>query len=258
MDKYQNNLNSLLHSTGMWRAASINPGFQPGIPTGYAALDQLLPGNGWPGQGLTELLYRQPGIGELRLLGPGLAHLSQQDKRRILLINPPFIPYAPGLAGLGIHLSSILVVRPETAADSLWVAEKALASESCCAVLLWPDAIATRDVRRLQLAGKSGQCLGILFRPARTAKQASPAELRIELKPGPHHDLDNQTCLHLSILKRRGGWATELTLQLQDDLNKRTPYFPELSVPLQSPALPFQQAFSDPDKTDRQHGLAIQ
>jgi len=238
MDNKHNNLNKLLHATGMWRASSIDDGSYATIPTGFTLLDSTLPGNGWPAQGLTELLYERPGIGELRLLGPGLAHLSQQDSRKILWINPPFIPYAPGLAALGIQLHNILVVRPDTPLDALWVAEKALGSEGCSAVLLWPRTIEPRDIRRLQVAGKAGNCLGVLFRPASAAGQASAAELRIKLTPDNQIDLQDQTELRLQILKRRGGWATSLKLSLQDDLNRRTPYFPELSIPLQSPTLP--------------------
>ncbi|MBV1878039.1 MAG: hypothetical protein KUG79_10400 [Pseudomonadales bacterium] len=131
----QSALTELLKTTGMWRASNIDHQFRPGISTGYPLLDRHLPGAGWPTGGLTELLYNNPGIGEFRLLIPTLAQLSQQQNRWLLMVAPPYIPYAPALAKAGIDLSKLLIINPPTAADTLWAMEKALASKSCAAVL---------------------------------------------------------------------------------------------------------------------------
>src|SRR5512141_2939806 len=42
------------------------------VPTGFPVLDAQLPGAGWPRRALTELLLPHPGVGEIRLLAPGL------------------------------------------------------------------------------------------------------------------------------------------------------------------------------------------
>jgi len=42
------------------------------METGYPALSRDLPGGGWPAGALVDLLVRQTGVGELRLLRPPL------------------------------------------------------------------------------------------------------------------------------------------------------------------------------------------
>src|SRR5690349_3153029 len=66
------------HPAHLWRAREQAGGTSSapaGLPTGHAALDRCLPGQGWPQQGLIEILCDQPGIGELALLMPALARL---------------------------------------------------------------------------------------------------------------------------------------------------------------------------------------
>ncbi len=217
---------ALLQNSGLWRASSIRNGFKAGIATGFRILDPYLPGGGWPTDGVTELLHEQYGIGELRLLAPALAHLSRHQARWLLWVAPPYIPYPPALSAAGIDPASILIVRPRTQRDTLWVLEKALASGSCSAVLTWPGRIHSKQIRRLQVAGKKGNCWTILFRPLHAIEEASPAELRIRLSPArtsrPH------SSLNLQILKRRGGWATRtIPVSFADRLNQAFPRFSE-------------------------------
>src|SRR5690242_2596466 len=79
----------------------------PAEPTGFAALDQVLPGHGWPQGALSEIIPQVEGIGELSLLIPALARLSAQGKR-IAFIAPPYVPYAPALARAGIAPERVL------------------------------------------------------------------------------------------------------------------------------------------------------
>lgn len=48
----------------------------PSVATGFAGLDHLLPGRGWPIGTLTELVPACEGIGELQLLLPALQHVA--------------------------------------------------------------------------------------------------------------------------------------------------------------------------------------
>ncbi len=152
----------------------------PSVPTGFAALDAELPGGGWPTGCLTELLPAHEGIGELRILGPALARLSRAN-RRIAWIAPPHLPYAPALDAAGIALDRLLIVRTPSAHDALWATEQALRSAACGAVLAWPGAAKYAELRRLQLAADSSCALAVVFRPPRTAGEASPAALRLAL-----------------------------------------------------------------------------
>jgi hypothetical protein len=229
-------LNNLLQASNIWRASAMNHTAAPGISSGFPELDQLLPGNGWPKNGAIELLHDQTGIGEIRLIMPALAQLSRLSSRWITWIAPPYTPYPPALMGAGVDLSRILVVKPGNAKDALWATEKALTSGSCSAVLAWPGSrTRDKDIRRLQVAAKEGHCWNILFRPTRVAQQPSPVELRILLQPLHASALSNNSMINISILKRRGGWATDaFPLNLRDNLNQMTPCFSDLIVPFSS------------------------
>lgn len=213
-------LDSLLQHPGIWRGGQAAESVNPGLPTGFADLDQHLPGGGWPLGALTEILSDREGIGELRLVMPALARLSQEG-RWLAWVAPPHIPYAPALAAWGVNLSRILLIHPRAATDGLWAVEQALRSGTCGAVLAWPAAGDERSLRRLQLAAEEGKCWGLLFRSQRTALQSSPAAVRLGLETARNGKL----AVH--ILKRRGGWATGPVLLDPDavgrnDRNERT------------------------------------
>jgi hypothetical protein len=205
-------LDTLLQHADIWRGDRLTTGIKA-VPSGFAELDALLPGGGWPQGALTEIMMPRQGIGALRLLMPTLARLSQGD-RWICWVAPPYIPYAPALANAGIDLSRILLVHPRGQQDGLWAVEQSLRSGNCAAVLAWPTLDDKAILRRLQLAAESGDALGVLFRPRHFVQRPSAAALRIELAP----EIDGS--LSVSILKRRGGWAVgpvHLDTSLQTD-----------------------------------------
>lgn len=198
-------LDTLLQRADIWRGGEHSlrhprDARETGVPTGFSTLNQALPDMGWPCGALTEILFDQAGIGELRLLVPALESLTRQG-RWVMLVAPPHLPYAPALTAAGIELARLAVVHPSRHQDSFWAAEQALRSGSCGAVLLWPQRPDMRQLRRLQLAAETGRAMGLLFRPRRDANQPSPAALRLELEP-------TATGLDLHILKCRGGWHT--------------------------------------------------
>ena len=202
-------LKQLLQRNDVWRASDNNEKQSSTQDTGHAVLNRLLPGQGWPSQGLTEFLCPRPGMGELSLLTPALKQLSQQD-RWIALLNPPFIPYAPAWAACGINLSQILVIQTRTERDRLWALETLLSSNTTSAALYWPTRIHAKALRRLQVASKKGQCWGVLFRPEEAAQEASPATLRIQLSAATaSKENAGQHGLLLKVLKRPGGWPSQ-------------------------------------------------
>lgn len=166
------------------------------VPTGFAELDAVLPGGGWPSGALTEIYVERPGIGELQLIMPAIARLSRSE-RWVTLVSPPHIPYAPALAAQGVRLSQLMLVRTALPDESLWACEQALRSRSCGAVLAWPGRIHEKALRRLQLAAESGGAAALLFRHAQAAP-VSPAALRL-------HVSRYQSLTRIRILKRRGG-----------------------------------------------------
>ena len=155
------------------------------VPTGFKALDQYLPGGGWPLNVITEIFLDRYGVGELSLLMPALTRLSRQAitaKKWIVWIGPPFIPYAPALIRCGIDLNRILLVHPTGSKKNvLWAAEQVIKSRSSAVVLAWLQDADITALRRMQLGAEEHKCWTVLFRPAVALKQSSPAQLRLKL-----------------------------------------------------------------------------
>lgn len=189
------NLAELLLRPDVWRGDSAPP--VPAIATGFAALDAVLPGGGWPRAALTEVAFPRPGIGELQLFLPALANLSRGD-RWIAFIAPPYIPYAPALSAAGIDLSRLLLVYPKTRSDHLWTVEASLRSGACAMVLAWATYADGGHLRRLQLAAEAGATGAVLFQ--HHSMPGSTAALRLRLDSAP-----NSAQLHVQVVKRRGG-----------------------------------------------------
>lgn len=196
-------LDELLANPRLWRGREQAHAV-PGLASGYAELDRHLPGGGWPQQALTEILIEQYGIGELQILMPALARLSNgnleagADPGWIAWVAPPLQPYPPALQQWNINLERMLIVRPRSDAEILWSAEQALTSGTCAAVLLWPHRLDDQAGRRLQLAAEKGASWAIAFRPLTARNEPSAAALRIELR-------SDEQGTHASILKNRGG-----------------------------------------------------
>ena len=193
-------LDSLLQRTDVWRGGVAAP--PTGLASGFAVLDARLSG-GWPRGAVSELLFARAGIGELALLMPALARLSREG-RWLVLVAPPYVPYAPALTCAGVDLARAIVVEPRAPRDVLWVAEQALRAGACGAVLLWREEVEPRALRRLQLAAETGGGLAVLFRSLRHAGESSPAALRLRLRG----IAGRGRRLEVAVLKRRGGWPT--------------------------------------------------
>ena len=188
-------LADVLRHPGIWRRGSAKAPRSDALPTGIADLDALLPGGGWPCGALSEILAAHDGLGECSLLLPALATLTQA-RNRVVLIAPPYIPYAPALVAAGVDLAQLVHIDA-SAADTHWTAEQCLRAGCCGAVLNWLPRPAYPQLRRLQLAAETGGTFGFVFRPLSAAHEASPAALRLRLDSG-------ETQPRLEILKCRG------------------------------------------------------
>ncbi len=80
-------LATVLSNPAIWRGGDCAP--EPAaVSSGFPALDAVLPGRGWPGDALTEIVLEREGIGEIRLTLPALARLQAQ-RRDVVWIAPP-------------------------------------------------------------------------------------------------------------------------------------------------------------------------
>ena len=208
-DRSVSELARLLEHPAIWRgrsAARVEV-----LPTGCTAFDACLPGGGWPRTGLIEILVSRFGVGELYLLFPALAALTQRPAARwCVWVAPPLEPYAPALSAHGAALERMLVVRPQhglAPAESLWAFEQTLGSGASEIALAWAaKSPRARGIRRLQLAAERGKTLGVLFRPLRAARESSAAVLRVVVEPKPGG-------ARVTLLKSRGGARGSIELQ---------------------------------------------
>ena len=208
-------LSRLLEHPAIWRgrsAARIRT-----LPTGFPALDEGLPGGGWPQAGLIEILPTCFGAGELSLLMPALAAVTRcPEARWCAWVAPPLQPFAPALAKCGVALERVLVVQTQASDrvgfpgrglsklqrgeknSALWAFEQTLRSGACDIALAWVRSALPRQIRRLHLAAERGSTLGVLFRPREAARDSSPAALRVAVEPVAQG-------ARITLLKSRGG-----------------------------------------------------
>ena len=195
----------LLEHPSIWRGRSAAR--RETLPTGFDALDERLPGRGWPRTGLIEILVPRFGIGELYLLLPALAALTRGAAGRwCVWVSPPAHLFAPALEAHGLWLDRVLVVRADR--SSMWAFEQTLGSGACDVVLTSSRHRETKALRRLQLAAERGRTLGVLFRPAHMAEESSPAILRLLLMP-------SQQGVLVTLLKSRGGVRGSVDIALR-------------------------------------------
>lgn len=196
----------------LWRAHQLGRSRGTVVASGFAELDAVLPGGGWPVATLSELLLPQAGHGELRLLAPALAAVQAQQ-RDVLLFDPPARPCAWVANACGLQLQQLYVVHsrsqaqgraggPLPAADLLWALEQALKSGHVGAVLAWlPARLPADALRRLQLAAQGHDGPAFLLRAEAARHKPSPAPLRLLLRVAGRGSPD---VLRVQLLKRRG------------------------------------------------------
>ena len=199
----------LLHNPLLWRGED-KARVEQTIFSGFAELDRVLPGGGWPQGTLTELLHDAQGIGELQLLLPALKRLARAGEC-VVLIAPPHLPCAPAFATAGVDPARVIVVTVSEDKHRWWAAEQALRANSAGAVLFWPAALSEQRLRRLQVAAQEGETLAFLFTNTARSAQPSPAPLRIRVSSAGAR-------LRLDVFKRRGGVvSTPLLLDVTMD-----------------------------------------
>jgi cell division inhibitor SulA/protein ImuA len=184
---------TLLQHPSLWRGRGA--ALPAGLPTGFAELDAVLPGGGWPARGLVEVLIAGSGCSELALWVPRIMQLTTSETSRwCAFVTPPFEPCAPAWNARGARLDRLLVVQ---APQPLWALEQCLLSGACGIGFAWVRQAGMTGLRRLTLAAERGAALGVLIRPLEVATQHTTAVLRIALARTATH-------LRVQLLKGRG------------------------------------------------------
>lgn len=191
----------------VWSGRALSGRQTQVLSSGMPELDAELPGGGWPGQALTEVLQPQAGLAEWRLLLPALQAWVARGGV-VMLVAPPWRLHAPALCQEGLPSEAFIWVDADAPAERLWATEQVLKAEAPTAVLSWLPQAQPAQIRRLQACASRHAGPVFLFRPATAQGQASAAPLRLHLSLGP--------CPHplqVRVFKRRGPLQdTTLTL----------------------------------------------
>lgn len=180
----------------VWRGRELAGAQERVVATGYAELDAQLPGGGWPVGHLIEILQPQPQQHVWRLVAAAVAQCMRAHPGPMVLVQPPYEAFGPGLQGQGLQPQLLLCVRADKPAARLWAAEQALRCADVAAVLAWLPQARPQELRRLHLCAQQDDRLLFVFRGMDAQAQASPARLRL-LVEGVEQ-------MEVRILKRRG------------------------------------------------------
>lgn len=252
-------------AAALWRADQLGSPVAATWSSRFEALDAALPGGGWPGHGVTEILSAQSGTLEWRLLGPLLRQVCATG-RSVVLVGPPRPPHPPGLRLDGIAEQQLVWVMAETPAERLWSTEQLVKANACGALIAWLPQVRPEQVRRLQVLAAG--CAGPVFlcRPATAARESSAAPLRLLARVGADWELlvdvfkrkgpPLETTLHLPSVP--GGLQAILTPRLQkpSTLLPLEPAPQTALLPLTLPSETGHALVSTPAAGTRRHRLA--
>jgi protein ImuA len=199
----QEQFEALLRHPSLWRGRGA--AVAQGLPTGFPALDAVLPGGGWPRQGLVEIVTTGSGHGELALWMPLLRQFTQAPAARCCaIISPPFELFAPAWRAAGVRLDRLLIAH---APEALWALEQSLLSGVCAIGFAWQERASMTELRRLALAADRGAALCVLVRPLRAVVEPTAASLRLLVRRTAMR-------LRLELIKGRGVAPRSIELPL--------------------------------------------
>jgi cell division inhibitor SulA len=194
--------------------------------TGYAELDCVLPGAGWPTGAVTEIHMQRNDIGELQLILPVTANLTQ-SQRQVYLIAPPYLPNETALSDSGVKMSSLSILNDGNLEKQLDFFKLALLNSQCGAIVWWLDQnnekLDEKNIQYIHQVAKDRHISILLFRASRAAPcEQSTLRLHITRQEGR---------TQIRVLKRQGGGFPEpVSLELYKNLlqRKRQRQMPDL------------------------------
>jgi len=113
---------------------------------------------------ITEIIVTNSGTNPIEMILPMLTHLSQ-EKRWLAWVNPPReLCQTCRSQNVQLNIEEIMLLNPGTSHSSIELAEKALATGTCHAVVIWTDGLGSEDLRKLERASEKGRSHGIILR----------------------------------------------------------------------------------------------
>jgi protein ImuA len=145
--------------------------------------------------------------------------------------------YPPAAIPFGFNQDAILI-RPQTRKDELWALHQTLRSPGVAAVLCWPDQLAERPFRGLQIAAEQGGAVGLFVRPSgvRGLPAWSDMQLLVEAMPSR-----TRRRLRVEVVRSRRGYeGASAILELNDEtatleISRDVPLVAELAAAANPP-----------------------
>lgn len=179
------------------------------VSTEIAGMDRLLPAGGLRAGVLMEWLAGGAGSGAGTLAFSAVRPWLQAARRAELpgicvLLETGAAFYPPAIAGLGIPLEHLVLIRPPSLQEALWAAEQSLRCPGVSVVAMHLGRCRDRVLQRLQLAAETGGGIGLLFRSREARKQRAWAEVRLGVTPVPMESAGAGRRLRVERLYGRG------------------------------------------------------
>lgn len=175
-------------------------------PSAISALDDLLPGGGWPLGTLLPVYANNLTQENLPYLFALFRQMTRQQ-RWLTCVAPPYLPQEMGLHRLGISPRQLLMVYPRSETNGIDVFEDALKSRRCGAVFAWPSSLEPATVQRLNAAAVAGSSLGVLiFHGEQYYSDSTPCHLHLNIDIAPDS-------LAITLRSQSGNYRRQLTLQ---------------------------------------------
>ncbi len=157
------------------------PRARPAIRSGCAALDGLLPQQGFrPGTLVEWLALPGGGATTMALLA---AREACRQGGALVVVDRPGRFYPPAAAAWKLDLRRVILVRPQSETDEHWACDQALRSPQVAALLCWPERLDSHTFRRWQLAAEASGTLGLLVRGLAARREPSWADVRCLVEP---------------------------------------------------------------------------
>lgn len=187
---------------------STHPRREGVTPSGFPALDALLPGGGFTGGTLVEWIGAgQGGLTLALLIAARLTH-GLGGSRAIALVGDRIHP--PAAAALGVPLERTIVVRPPDARMNLWAWEQSLRCDGIAVTLGRLSEANETVMRRLQQAAAAGGGIGFVVRDKDCQTATMWADLRLRVRPVPEAEQPGWGegwRLRVELLRVRGSFA---------------------------------------------------
>ena len=189
---------------GTARPVSAGSDGRARLSTGIPALDALLPGGGLERGWLVEWLVPVEGSGALVLALQGVRPaLGRQQVWAVVDGTGEFHP--PAAQGWGVSLETLLWLRPGSVADAAWAVEQSLRCPAVGVTWFQSERLPDRVLQRWKIAAEIGGGIGVVFRPALAARNASWADVRWLIQPRPMTTKTGGRRMRVKLVSCRGG-----------------------------------------------------